>query len=648
MKNPLMIIAFVCTCLSFKARSQGTANPYHINGNAWQENCNCYTLTNDELDQSGSVWNINKIDLRQSFDFKFNVNLGCRDVDGADGIVFVLQNQSTSIGTEGEGLGYEGVTPSIGITLDTWQNTNRSDPSYDHIAIHKNGDINHSTSNNLAGPVYALRGVENIEDCCWYFFRIVWDAASKTLRADFDGVERVKISIDLVDSIFSGDPKVFWGFSGATGGAKNRQRFCTSLNAKFNVAPNQVTCFPTPVPFNDSSTSFGSIVKWYWNFGDGTVDSSGASPPAHKFPAPGIYQVKLNILGNNGCLSDTMKQTIVIGSKPVSYFSTKEIVCENDSIMLRDSSYVQYGSVNKWNWNIGTQPSSVEDPGTLKMTTVGSLPVDLKVETKEGCESTVYSRVIETKQRPRIDFSIDTICANSNVLFAGNNLTPAVKITKWIWDYGDNKIDSAFPARHFYADGGKYAIKVRAVSEFGCPSNQVVDTLLVYETDAFAGNDTVVLEGKPFQLQGSGGEFYRWYPSTGLNDPTLANPTAELQFDQSFSLKAYTAFGCESFDTIKIKVYKGPAFYIPSGFTPNNDGKNDKFRCIAVGMDKVDFFRVYNRYGQLVYSSTAYEPGWDGTVNGIKQPTGTYVWMARGIDFRGKVHMERGTVTLLR
>src|ERR1041384_3541107 len=148
-------------------------NPYFMNGSAIQENCNCYTLTPDLTTQSGSVWNVNKISLLNSFDYKFDVFLGCED-GGADGIVFVLQPISVSVGSNGGGLGYENVSPSIGVAIDTWQNTINSDPFEDHIAIHRNGDINHNTANNLAGPVSALANGANIEDCKSHSLRIVW------------------------------------------------------------------------------------------------------------------------------------------------------------------------------------------------------------------------------------------------------------------------------------------------------------------------------------------------------------------------------------------------------------------------------------------------------------------------------------------
>ncbi len=94
--------------------------------------------------------------------------LGYRCVLGADGIVFVLQPISTSIGSTGGGLGFEGITPSVGVTLDTWQNTNNTDPAYDHVAIQINGDLNHTSANNLAGPVAISALTNDVEDCKWH------------------------------------------------------------------------------------------------------------------------------------------------------------------------------------------------------------------------------------------------------------------------------------------------------------------------------------------------------------------------------------------------------------------------------------------------------------------------------------------------
>ncbi|HET9744264.1 MAG TPA: hypothetical protein VFP97_01045, partial [Chitinophagaceae bacterium] len=88
LRNPARILfAYsLLSCASLFSYSQ-----YILNGSATQNSCNCYTLTPAQFTQAGSVWNSNKINLNNPFDFWFNVYLGCQDVNGADGIVFMLQ-----------------------------------------------------------------------------------------------------------------------------------------------------------------------------------------------------------------------------------------------------------------------------------------------------------------------------------------------------------------------------------------------------------------------------------------------------------------------------------------------------------------------------------------------------------------------------
>ena len=149
MRRILSMLLFLASCQNLLAQ-------YTLNGNATQDACNAYSLTQAAGNQSGSVWNNNKINLTQSFDFNFDINLGSNDA-GADGIAFVLQPLSTSVGSSGGGLGYNGITPAVGVTIDTWQNGNDNDPAYDHIAIQLNGDLNHNTANNIAKD-----GIENM------------------------------------------------------------------------------------------------------------------------------------------------------------------------------------------------------------------------------------------------------------------------------------------------------------------------------------------------------------------------------------------------------------------------------------------------------------------------------------------------------
>lgn len=293
------------------------------------------------------------------------------------------------------------------------------------------------------------------------------------------------------------------------------------------------------------------------------------------------------------------------------------------------------------------QISSVQNP-TFTSITSTSISVQLGVGTKEGCVSDITAKAITVNPIPVIDFGVKDICADTAAILTGINLEPSINISQWNWNFGDTKTGNGNTIQHIYKRGGKYNIQLLAIGQNGCSSVLVSKPITVYKTRAFAGHDTIAAKNQPFILQGSGEGIFSWSPATGLSDPTILNPVATLQKDAVYTLTAYTPVGCINTDTVKIKVYNGPAFYVPNAFTPNGDEKNDRFRCLAVGMAMIDYFNVYNRYGQLVYSTKNYQPGWDGTIRGIIQPSGTYVWMVKGKDFAGNVHFKKGTVTLIR
>jgi gliding motility-associated-like protein len=168
----------------------------------------------------------------------------------------------------------------------------------------------------------------------------------------------------------------------------------------------------------------------------------------------------------------------------------------------------------------------------------------------------------------------------------------------------------------------------------------------------FAGNDTVVVVGQPLQLNATGGLYYNWLPPFGLSSNNIANPIAVYDAPADsvgYSIIVTDAAGC--FDTayVNVKVFTtDPQVFVPSAFTPNADGRNDVIRPIAVGITHIDYFRIYNRWGQLIFSTTTNGKGWDGTINGQPQGTNTYVWIVRAIDYTGKEFFKKGSVTLIR
>lgn len=165
--------------------------------------------------------------------------------------------------------------------------------------------------------------------------------------------------------------------------------------------------------------------------------------------------------------------------------------------------------------------------------------------------------------------------------------------------------------------------------------------------------DTIVAPGETFQLLAvSNGISYNWSPATGLSDTGIANPYvtvgSRVGDEIYYQVSAVDSEGCRGEGYVRIKIHLGPAIYVPTAFTPNNDGKNDRFTPHPVGISRYNYFRVFNRWGQVLFSSRQLHHGWDGNFNGQAQPAGTYVWMIEGITNDNKVINKKGTVTLIR
>jgi gliding motility-associated-like protein len=163
---------------------------------------------------------------------------------------------------------------------------------------------------------------------------------------------------------------------------------------------------------------------------------------------------------------------------------------------------------------------------------------------------------------------------------------------------------------------------------------------------AEAGRDTLVFKNTPFQLRGKGGLSYLWTPSAYLNSNNIPTPIGSIVNDQSFQLEVTDERGCKSTDIVKVQVFVEDDIYVPTSFTPNNDGKNDMFRPIApTGV--VYLFEVFNRWGQKVFSTDNTSLGWNGKIQDILQPSGVYVWHLKAKTRAGKEVVKKGTVMLV-
>ncbi|HEV8080937.1 MAG TPA: gliding motility-associated C-terminal domain-containing protein, partial [Chitinophagaceae bacterium] len=148
---------------------------------------------------------------------------------------------------------------------------------------------------------------------------------------------------------------------------------------------------------------------------------------------------------------------------------------------------------------------------------------------------------------------------------------------------------------------------------------------------------------------------YTWKPQLGLNNSLISNPVFNFNKTTEYFITINSGTGCVVVDTQLVKISQAlqtPALisdlFVPKAWSPNGDGHNDKLMPLLVNIKEIKYFRVFNRWGQLVFETNVMEYGWDGIFKGIPQGTDVFTWTVEGIGVDDRVHKKRGTSILLR
>ncbi len=144
------------------------------------------------------------------------------------------------------------------------------------------------------------------------------------------------------------------------------------------------------------------------------------------------------------------------------------------------------------------------------------------------------------------------------------------------------------------------------------------------------------------------GSTYIWSPSVGLNSPTLINPVFRHNATVEYLITITTPAGCDVTDSLRVVVADPPDVLVPTAWTPNRDGHNDLLTAFYKNIAQLNYFRIYNRWGQLVFETRDMNAGWDGTYNGQPQPMDTYTWIVEAVGTNGEIVRKTGNSTLLR
>jgi gliding motility-associated-like protein len=447
-----------------------------------------------------------------------------------------------------------------------------------------------------------------------------------------------------------------------TGGITNGVSFTPSQSANYmvtgtdangcvNTAMRFISVNPRPVLSIASIPASGGVCEgsqivltasgaatYSWT---GGITNGAAFAPTQS----GTYVVTGT--SSNGCTS-TGSRAITVHPNPTVQVTNPVslVICEGSTLTLNTTAT----NAASYQWYFNGSPvigAVVSSYGALA---AGSYQV--MAISSQGCQSSLSQPLALTLVKtPVADFSFDTYCINTPVRFTNLSQVTGSGTVNWLWNFGDNNTSTLQQPNYTYTQSGIYNISLRVTPQL-CPElartqtrNISVDRPVAAAAYPFV--KALASVATPLSARNIGVS-YLWTPSTGLNNALIANPTFTATQPQNYTIKITAASGCVITDTLKVFVFDAVDIFVPKAFTPNADGQNDRLYPELVGVT-LRYFRVYNRWGQLVYEMRgSTNAGWDGTNNGQRQPMDTYTWHAEGVDRIGQVIKRNGQTLLIR
>jgi gliding motility-associated-like protein len=424
------------------------------------------------------------------------------------------------------------------------------------------------------------------------------------------------------------------------------------------------------------SGEFGGLLNWVSSTDNGLtwrpVSHTGGNYSAQNLTT--TTQFAAVVQNGPTCRVDTSRAALITVDEPSRggvIEPSDMTICagQNMNTMLTLKDYV--GSVLNWqqsgnavNWN-NVSPANTSDQQDARSITANTLYRAIVQNGVCPADTSEQARVAYTNVRfPQADIDPEyvKICYGRSALLqadisVGTNYTWSNTNTLTV--SGNGLVPGVPYSINATATPGATTKYVLSVYNMGCP-NAFTDTFEVEVTPPIivnAGNDTAVVINQLLQLNATVNQqqanIFTWSPGTSLSSSSIPNPTAmygpSAPASITYAVQAATAEGCTGMDSIKVRIFKTPAdIFMPSGFTPNGDGQNEILRPVYAGIQRLIYYRIYNRWGQLVFSTNNLTAGWDGRVGSATPSTGNYVYMIQGIDYTGRVIVKKGNVVLIR
>jgi gliding motility-associated-like protein len=380
-----------------------------------------------------------------------------------------------------------------------------------------------------------------------------------------------------------------------------------------------------------------------WYMGDGrTYNTTNIN---HTYARPDTYRVRLVTTSPQGCI-DSARVDLTVHPQPSGSITASDVrICEGTPAVLTATGGVRYD----WYRNNTLIPNAIAS--TYNALLAGTYTME--VTDANGCKNAGTNSVsFDVVAKPTADFLFDRYCIDLPVQFTNRSNSAASGAVTYLWDFGDGNTSTLREPAFTFSKEGAQNVKLSVTPTF-CP--QLVTTVqkeirvekpvpgMHYTPLNALTNRQLNLKARSLGVSG-----YTWNPSTFLNSATSANPVFYGNREQQYTVTYNTISGCTTVDTLLVRIFNEREIYVPTAFSPNGDGNNDRMYPFLVGISELKVFRIMNRWGVVVYEAKTDLPGWDGTFRGAPQPVGAYVWEAMGVDVAGATLVRKGTFTLIR
>ncbi len=452
-----------------------------------------------------------------------------------------------------------------------------------------------------------------------------------------------------------------------------------TLMTDITVSTIPVADFSTPdICITDAAAEFTNTstiadgtqnaLTYLWDFGDpgsGTRNTATTKNASHLYPRDGEFTVRLTVTSAAGCINVKEKKFVVNGLSPLPEFSANvSSFCSGEEVEFTESSTVSPGKIVRLEWyfdetnNAGNNAYKLTElrpndvPGrkyTFKYPVTHNItPQLINIRLRAFSGTLCYAdkvRQIQIKGMPEIEFSPKAeMCLNDEPVqlkakeIHGFAVGSAVYTGKGVSSSGlfDPKL----------AGEGSHVITYSFTSAEGCSIEKSATINVSLNPDLDAGEDVTILKGGEIELNAKSATpkiTYKWVPSEGLSSDTIPNPIASPVRNTTYTLTVTSQAGCTTTDEVEVKVKEDPD--IPNAFSPNSDGTNDKWEIDYLQTWVNASILIFNRYGQMVFSSGKYTTPWDGTYRGKEVPVGVYYYVITPNNGRKK---HKGSITLLR